>query len=94
MKKVPHKIIYRLMSFAAKIAQVFGFCSVPTIQFPLVDRANYMSTFSYTLSREYRVVRDRYSRLLFTSEDRLCANLLLQEQPTNITSQCQCLTFA
>ena len=30
---------------------------------------------SYTLSREYRVVRYRYSRLLFTSEDRLCANL-------------------
>ena len=30
---------------------------------------------SYTLSREYRVARYRYSRLLFTSEDRLCANL-------------------
>ena len=28
---------------------------------------------SYTLSREYRVARSRYSRLLFTSEDRLCA---------------------
>ena len=33
---------------------------------------------SYTLSREYRVVRNRYSRLLFTSEDRLCANLHAQ----------------
>ena len=27
--------------------------------------------FSYTLSREYRVVRYRYPRLLFTSEDHL-----------------------
>ena len=44
---------------------------------------------SYTLSREYRVVRSRYSRLLFTSEDRLCANLRVQEQSTNMTSQCQ-----
>ena len=35
--------------------------------------------FSYTLSREYRVVRIRYPRLLFTSEDRLCANLRVQE---------------
>ena len=41
---------------------------------------------SYTLSREYRVVRNRYSRLLFTSEDRLCANLRVQEQSTNMTS--------
>ena len=38
-------------------------------------RSNVITTFSYTLSREYRVVRNRYSRLLFTSEDRLCANL-------------------
>ena len=43
---------------------------------------------SYTLGREYRVVRNRYSRLLFTSEDRLCANLHVQEQSTNMTSQC------
>ena len=35
---------------------------------------------SYTLSREYRVARYRYSRLLFTSEDRLCANLRVQWQ--------------
>ena len=49
---------------------------------------------SYTLSREYRVMRYRYSRLLFTSEDRLCANLRVQEQSTNMTSQCQCPTFA
>ena len=31
--------------------------------------------FSYTLSCEYWVAGYRYSRLLFTSEDRLCANL-------------------
>ena len=49
---------------------------------------------SYTLSREYRVLRNRYSRLLFTSEDRLCANLRVLEQSMNITSQCQCLAFA
>ena len=45
--------------------------------------------FSYTLSREYRVVRNRYSRLLFTSEDRFCANLRVQEQSTSMTSQWQ-----
>ena len=43
---------------------------------------------SYTLGREYRVMSNRYSRLLFTSEDRLCANLRVQEQSTNMTSQC------
>ena len=51
---------------------------------------------SYRLSREYRMVRNRYSRLLFTSEDRLCANVREQEQSMNITSQYQyshvCLT--
>ena len=49
---------------------------------------------SYKLSREYRVVRNRYSRLLFTSEDRLCANFCVLEESMNITSQCQCLAFA
>ena len=48
---------------------------------------------SYTLSREYRVVRYRYSWLLFTSEDRICANVCMQEQSTNMTSQCQYPTF-
>ena len=38
------------------------------------------------LSREYRVVRNRYSRLFFASEDRLCAHLRVQEQSTNMTS--------
>ena len=42
----------------------------------------------YTLIREYRVVRNRYSRLLFTSEGRFCANLRVQEQLMNMTSQC------
>ena len=45
-------------------------------------------TISYTLGRGYLVMRNRYSRLLFTSEDRLCANLRVQEQSTNVTSQC------
>ena len=31
-------------------------------------------------AREYRVAGNRYSRFLFTSEDRLCANLRMQEQ--------------
>ena len=39
-------------------------------------------------------VRNSYSQLLFTSEDRLCANLLMQEQSRNMTSQCQYLGFA
>ena len=49
---------------------------------------------SYTLSHEYRVARYRYSRLLFTSEDRLCANLRVQWQKTNMTSQYQYFAFA
>ena len=48
---------------------------------------------SYTLCREYRVVRNRYSRLLITCKDRLCANLHVQERSTNITLQCQYLAF-
>ena len=48
---------------------------------------NTKNRFSCTLSREYWVVRNRYSRLLFTSEDRLCANLRVQEQSTNMTSE-------
>ena len=39
--------------------------------------------FSYALRREYLMVRNRYSRLLFTIEDRLCANLRVQEQSTS-----------
>ena len=60
---------------------------------PLWSHCNEMVQCSYTLSREYRVVRYRYSRLLFTSEDRLFANLRVQEQSTNMTSQWQCPTF-
>ena len=48
------------------------------------------------LRREYVVVEYRYSRLLFTSVDQLCANLRVQEQPTNMMSQypvtCACVT--
>ena len=33
----------------------------------------HLSCISYTPGREYRVAGNRYSRLLFTSEDRLCA---------------------
>ena len=36
----------------------------------------------YTIGREYRVMRKRYSRLLFTSEDRFYVNLRVQEQST------------
>ena len=39
---------------------------------------------SYMLSREYRVVKNRYSRLFLTSEDRPCTILRVQEQSTNI----------
>ena len=49
---------------------------------------------SYTLRREYRVVINRNSRLLFTSENRLCANLRVKEQLTHVTSQYQYLAFA
>ena len=45
----------------------------------------------YTLSCEYRVVRNRYSRLLFTREDRHPANLRLKEQLTNIPSKFNCV---
>ena len=37
---------------------------------------------SYTLNRECQVVGNQYSRLLFTSEDQVCANLRVQEQST------------
>ena len=60
----------------------------------LLDTVRSCIDSSYMLSREYRVVRNRYSRWLFTSEDRLCANLRAQEQSTNMMSQCQYLTFA
>ena len=53
-----------------------------------ISQTTFSNRFSYTLGREYRVMRNRYSRLLFTSEDRLCANLRVQEQSTNMTSQC------
>ena len=39
---------------------------------------------SYMLSRDYRVAGYQYSRLLFTSEDHICANLRVQWQ-VNLT---------
>ena len=53
-----------------------------------------MFNISYRLSHGYQVTRNRYSRLLCPSEDRLCAKLRVQEQSTNMTSQCQNPTFA
>ena len=49
--------------------------------------------FSHTLSREYRVAGYRYSLLLFTCEDRLCANMHVQWQSSNMTLQYQYLAF-
>ena len=48
-----------------------------------------MIIISYTLSREYRVAWNRYSRLLFTSEDRFCTSFHVQEQSMYMMSQCQ-----
>ena len=45
--------------------------------------------YSYTLSREYRVMRNQHSWLYFTNEDRRYANLRVREQSTNMMSQCQ-----
>ena len=49
----------------------------------------WITSISYTLSREYRVVKNRYSRLLSTGQDRLCANSRVQKQSTNMTLQYQ-----
>ena len=65
----------------------------PCVEQLVIHAVILRTAISYTLSREYRVVRNRYSRLLFTSEDRLCANLRVQEQSTNMTSQCQYPAF-
>ena len=53
-----------------------------------MDQHELGSVFSYTLGREYHVMRNLFSCFLFTSEDRLCANLRVQEQSTDMTSQC------
>ena len=45
-------------------------------------------------SRESRVVRNRYSRLLFTNEDRLCANLRVHEKSDEYGVICQYLAIA
>ena len=60
--------------------------SMGLILVPIIKRVN----ISCTLSHEYRVVKNLYLRLLFTSENRLCANLRVQEKSTNMTSQINC----
>ena len=47
----------------------------------------YSKYISYALSREYRVVRNRYSRMLFISVDRIRTNLA-QKQSKDMASQC------
>ena len=49
-------------------------------------KAPWKCLLSETLSREYWVVRNQYSCFFFTSEDRICANLRVHEQSTNMTS--------
>ena len=80
-----------ILSFALK-KMFLKMSSAKTAE--ISPRGDEVIGYSYTLSREYRVMRYRYSRLLFTSEDRICANLRVQEQSTNMTSQYQCPTFA
>ena len=41
----------------------------------------------------YLVGRSRYWRLLFTSKDRICANLRVQQQSMNMKSQCRYIAF-
>ena len=53
-----------------------------------VDTNGLINCNSCTQGREDRVMRNRYSRLLFTSEDRISANLRVREQSTNMASQC------
>ena len=64
--------------------------------FPHPKRASSAESVSIssTLHSEYRVVGNRYSRLLFTSEGQLYASFLLQEQSEYMTSQYQYLVFA
>ena len=57
-----------------------------TAKFPLTTRFN--------INCNPWLCFHRYSRLLFTNKDRHCANVSVQEPSTNITSQCQCPTFA
>ena len=49
--------------------------------------------FSYPLSHEYWMAGNRYSWLLFTSEDHICTNLCMQKQLMNMTSECQHQAF-
>ena len=48
----------------------------------------FLNRYSHTLSHEYQVAGNRCSRLLLSSENHLYANLCVQEQSKNMTSQC------
>ena len=54
---------------------------------------NYLINISFTLSREYRLVKNRYSLLLFTRTWRFPLCQFVQEQSTNMTLWCQYLPF-
>ena len=77
LAKVPSDTLSSLLQCVESIQPL------PFSHFPLTSGSDSVRTgrgevLSYTLSREYQVARYRYSRLLFTSEDRLCANLRVQ----------------
>ena len=74
------------------------FTAVFTLQAPhncVYIKAQYRKkTYSHIISRERRVVKNRYSWLLFTNYDRFCDNLRVQEQSANVMPQCLYPTFA
>ena len=71
---------FRKLSFSLTMASEIMRMTIATIQ---------RICYSYTFCHEYRLARNRFSRLLFTSEVRLCANLRVQEKSKNMKSQCQ-----
>ena len=48
---------------------------------------------AHLLGGEYLVVEDWYSWVIFTSENKPCANLGMQKQSVQMTSHCPCLMF-
>ena len=63
-----------------------------TVYAPVLNRGN--SEIGHIGCKTDIQNRINHYRLLFASEDRLCANLCVQEQSTNMTSQCQYPMFA
>ena len=47
-----------------------------------------------TLLGENSTARNRYSRMIFTTEYQFCTDLRMQEKSTSITSRCMCLKSA